>query len=137
MDHVTNDPLNLLPSIFEVKDSNVTLNINQLMSPSFGEDILELLEDQDQRARTRGLGPDDHVTNSPAHSALSMLFWYTLDSILQLFGSDTMFDESMNASDVNCFTYLRSKQYENNCSIQLSLSMIICFYLIFWKVMLF
>ena len=56
-DHITNDPLNLSLSMFEVKDSNVTLNINQMMSPNFGEDIVGLLEDQnqdqDQRSRTR------------------------------------------------------------------------------------
>ena len=121
-------------SMFEVKDSNVTLNINQ-QKLQLGEDILELLESQDQR--TRGLRPDDHVPNSPAHSALSMLFWYGLDSILQLFGSDTMFDESMNVSEVHSFISPRNEEYENNCSIQLSLSMIICFYLIFLKVMLF
>ena len=91
-DHVTNGPFNLSLLMFEVKDfledSNVTLNINQMMSPSFGEDILGLPEDQDQdqRARTRGLGPEDHVTNGPVHSALSMFIWYTFDIILQLFG---------------------------------------------------
>ena len=92
---------------------------------SSGEDILELLESQDQR--TRGLRLDDHVPNSPAHCVLSILFCYGLDSILQLFGSDAMFDESMNASDVNSFTSPRNEEYENNCSIQLSLSKIIVF----------
>ena len=119
--------------MFEVKE-NVTLNINQ-QKLQLGENILELLESQDQR--TRGLRLDDHVPNSSAHSVLPILCWYDLDSILKLFGSDTMFDESMNASDVNSFTSPRNEEYENNCSIQLSLSMIICFYLIFWKVMLF
>ena len=75
-----------------------------------GEDILKLLESQDQR--TRGLRLDDHVPNSPAHFALSILFWYGLESILQLFGSDTMFDESMDASDVNSFTSQSFGLYE-------------------------
>ena len=50
---------------------------------------------------------------------------------------DNFLEDSMNVSTVNSFKSPRNEEYENNGSIQLSLSMIICFYLIFWKVMLF
>ena len=79
----------------------------------FGEDILQLPESQD--LETRGLN------DVPSHSALSMFIWAGLESILQLFYSDTMFEDSKKASDVT------SPRYENNCIEQLSLSKILCF----------
>ena len=147
-DHVTNGPFNLSLSMFEVKDfledSNVTLNINQMMSPRFGEDILGLPEDQDQdqRTRIRGPEPEYHVTNGSAHSALSMFVWYTVDIILQLFQRGVKLEDSMNvnASDANGFISPRFEEYENhicNCSIHLLLSMFIWFNLIIGKLILF
>ena len=114
---VTNDSFNI--SMFE--DSMEASDVN-----SFGKYILELLESQN--LDTRGL---DDV---PAHSTLPIFIWASLLSILQLFFSDNMFEDSMDASDVNSFS---SPRNENNCSVRLSLSKIICFYLIFLKVMLF